>query len=45
MLVVSEEGFVSRGHLRSMVYLKDDKDFTQVEILSVKEKGNVGKAM
>jgi hypothetical protein len=42
-LVVSEEGCVFRAHLRSMVYLRDDKELTQVGVQNVKEKETVGR--
>lgn len=45
LLVVSEEGFIFRAHLRRLVYLRDDSEFTQVDVQSVKGKESVRKAM
>lgn len=41
LLVVSEEGFIFRAHLRRLVYLRDDSEFTQVDVQSVKGKESV----
>lgn len=43
LMVVSEEGFIFRAHLRSMVYLGDDQELARVEVQSVKEKERAGR--